>query len=203
MIATIKARSFDSSLFRSRSLDCHATLFLSYVTPLWSHKRTIGTTELQACWSFVNNKSNTITTTVTRYIFQSCSPRHARHARFVCVIGTLSSIGPEMSFTRFLLKKPSWRERQKSITSLSTGHARKMKSVWPWNPDNKPRDYVIQKAFLMGLFYFTVEVLLTAALTKPRLSSSWKLARTNSVFTHSRKRPAPVANTFSAFRGCP
>ena len=41
--------------------------------------------------------------------------------------------------------------------------------------------------------------LLTAALTKPRLNSSYP----NSVFTHSRKRSAPVADTFSAFRGCP
>ena len=31
----------------------------------------------------------------------------------------------------------------------------------------------------------------------------WTLAHTNSVFTHSRKRPAPVAETFSASRGCP
>ena len=29
------------------------------------------------------------------------------------------------------------------------------------------------------------------------------LAHTNSVSTHSRKQPAPVADTFSAFRGCP
>ena len=29
------------------------------------------------------------------------------------------------------------------------------------------------------------------------------LAHTNSVFTHSHKRPAPVADTFSVFRGCP
>ena len=40
--------------------------------------------------------------------------------------------------------------------------------------------------------------LLTAALAKLHFT----LAHTNSAFTHSRKRPAPVADTFSASRGC-
>ena len=42
--------------------------------------------------------------------------------------------------------------------------------------------------------------LLMAALTKPSLNS---IAHTNSVFTHSSKWPAPVADTFSASKGCP
>ena len=42
---------------------------------------------------------------------------------------------------------------------------------------------------------------LFTALTKPRLNSI--LAHTNSVFTHSRKRSAPVADAPSASRGCP
>lgn len=39
--------------------------------------------------------------------------RHASHAHFVWAIGSLSSIGPEISFIRFLLKNPHWRKRQK------------------------------------------------------------------------------------------
>ena len=40
-------------------------------------------------------------------------------------------------------------------------------------------------------------------LRPPWQNPVWTLTHTNSVCTHSRKRPAPVADSFSAFRGCP
>ena len=56
----------------------------------------------------------------------------------------------------------------------------------------------------------TVEALWTDTLVSGQLylwlpwqNPVWTLAHTNSVFTHCLKRPAPVADTFSASRGCP
>ena len=40
-------------------------------------------------------------------------------------------------------------------------------------------------------------------LLPPWQNPVWTLAHTNSVLTHSRKRPAPVADIFSASRRCP
>ena len=40
-------------------------------------------------------------------------------------------------------------------------------------------------------------------LRPPCQNPVWTLVHTNSVFTHSRKRPAPLVDTFSASRGCP
>ena len=40
-------------------------------------------------------------------------------------------------------------------------------------------------------------------LRPPWQNSVWTLVYINPVLTHSRKRPAPVADSFSASRGCP
>ena len=101
-------------------------------------------------------------------------------------------------------------------------------TIWEettWN-DHKPSwtetCEFCKTLYPFSMAYFvtnTVEVLwadtrkrtaqLTAVLTLSRLglcqwrNPIWTLAHTNSVFTHSHKRPVPVAYPFSASRRCP
>ena len=58
--------------------------------------------------------------------------------------------------------------------------------------------------------FITVEALWADTLASDQLylrppwqNPVWTVAHTNSVLAHSRKRPAPVADTFSASQGCP